>query len=53
MLCRAKQDGLVMMERSEKTWFTGEGIQHSFLEDHMNGMKKQKDMMLKDKLTVQ
>ena len=42
-----------MMERSEKTWFTGEGIQHSFLEDHMNGMKKQKDMILKDKLTVQ
>ena len=37
----------------EKTWFTGEGIQHSFLEDHINGMKKQKDMILKDKLTVQ
>ena len=42
------------MERSNKTWSTGEGngkpLQHSCLENPINGMKKQKDMTLKDKL---
>ena len=43
-----------MVESSEKTWSTGEGngktFQHSFLENPMNSVKRQKDMTLKDKL---
>ena len=54
MLCRAIQDGQVMVESSDKTWFTGEGnskpLQYSFLENPMNSMKRQKDMTLKDEL---
>ena len=53
MLCRANQDGLVMMEHSDKTWFTGEGIQPTCLENYINSMKKRKGMTLKDKFTVQ
>ena len=49
---RATHDELVMVERFDKTWSTGEGngkpLQHSCLENHMNSMKRQKDMMLKD-----
>ena len=54
MLCRATQDGWVMVESSDKTWSTGEGngkpLQYSCLENPMNSMKRQKDMILEDKL---
>ena len=44
MPCRATQHGRVMMERSDKTWSTGEEngkpLQHSCLENPMNSMKK-------------
>ena len=54
MLCRATQDGRVMVESSHKTWFTGEGngkpLQYSCLEKPMNSMKRQKDRTLKDEL---
>ena len=54
MLCRAIQDGWVMVESSDKTWSTGEGygkpLQYSCLENPMNSMKRQKDMTLKDEL---
>ena len=43
-----------MVESSEKTWSTGEGngkpLWYSFLENHMNSMKRHKDMTLKDEL---
>ena len=55
MPCRATQDGLVIVENSDKTWSTGEGngkpLQYSCLENPMNSMKRQKDMTLKDELT--
>ena len=48
------QDGWVMVESSDKMWSTGEGngkpVLHSCLENPMNGMKRQKDMALKDGL---
>jgi len=54
MLCRATQDGWVMVESSEKMWSTGEGngkpFQYSILENPMNSMKRQKDRTLKDEL---
>ena len=54
MLCRATQDGCVMVESSDKTWSTGEGngkpLQYSFLENPMNSMKRPKDRTLKDEL---
>ena len=43
-----------MVETSDKTWSTGEGIgkplQYSCLENPMDRMKRQKDRMLKDEL---
>ena len=40
------------MESSDKTWPTGEWngkpFQYSYLENHMNSMKRQKDMALED-----
>ena len=46
MLCRATQDGWVMVESSDKSWSTGEGngkpLQHSCLENPMKSMKRQK-----------
>ena len=52
MLCRATQDGQVMVESSDKMWSTeernGKPLQHSCLENPMNSMKRQKDMTLKD-----
>ena len=55
MLCRATEDGPVMVESSDKTWSTGAGngkpLQYSFLESPMNSMKRQKDRTLKDELT--
>ena len=54
MLCRATQDGRVMVEISDKMWSTGEGNgkprQYSCLENPMNSMKRQKDRALKDEL---
>ena len=43
-----------MVESSDKTWSTGEGngkfLQHSYLENPMNSMKKEKYMTLKNEL---
>ena len=54
MLCRATQDGRLMVERSHRMWSTGEGngkpLQYSCLENPMNSMKRQKDTTLKDEL---
>ena len=54
MQCGASQDGQLMVERSDKTWSTGEGngkpLQYSCLKDPMNSMKRQKDRTLKDEL---
>ena len=51
MPCRATQDGQVMVESSDETGErNGKPLQYSFLEDPMNGMKRQKDMTLKDEL---
>ena len=54
MLCRATQDGRVMVESSDKTQSTGEGngkpLQYSCLENPMNKMKRQKYMTFKDEL---
>ena len=51
---RATQDGWVMVERSDKTWSTGEGngkpLQYSCLENPMNTMRRQKDRTVKDGL---
>ena len=55
MPCRATQDGLVMVESSDKMWSNGKGngkpLQYSCLENPMNSMKRQKDMTPKDELT--
>ena len=57
MLCGATQDGRVMVERSDRMWFTGEGtgkpLQYSCLENPMNSMKRQRDRTLKDELPRQ
>ena len=54
MLCRAIQDGWVMVESSDKLWSTGEGngkpLPYSCLENPMDSMKGQKDRTLKDEL---
>ena len=48
----ATQDRWVMVERSDRTWSTGEGngkpFQFSCLETPMNSMKRQKNTTLKD-----
>ena len=50
--CRGTQDRQVMVERSDKTWSTGEGksqaLQYSCLENPMDSMKRHKDMTLKE-----
>ena len=50
----ATQDGRVMVERSDKMWFTGEGnskpLQYSCLENPMNSMKRQNDRIVKEEL---
>ena len=50
----ATQDGRVMVKRSERMWYTGEGngkpLQYSCLENPMNSMKKQNGGMLKEEL---
>ena len=54
MPCGATQDGWVMVERSDKMWFTGEGndkpLQDSCLESPMNSMKRQNERILKGEL---
>ena len=52
MLCRATQDGQVMVENSDKMWSTGEGIGKPLqnLEKPMDSMKRQKYKTLKDEL---
>ena len=55
MPCGATQDGWVMVERSDRMWFTGEGngkpLQYSCCENPMNSMRRQKDLILKDELS--
>ena len=50
------KDRWVMGESSDKTQSTGEGngkpLQYSCLENHMNSMKRQKDVTLKDELPM-
>ena len=50
----ATQDRRVMVERSDRTWSTGEGngkpLQYSCLENPMNSMKRQNDGILKEEL---
>ena len=52
--CGATQDGLVMMERSNRMWSTGEGngkpLQYSCLENPMNSMERQNNRILKEEL---
>ena len=52
--CGATQDGWVMVERSDRMWSTGEGIdkplQYSCLENPMNSMKRQNDRIVKGEL---
>ena len=54
MPCGATQDSQVMVESSDKMWFTGEGngkpLQYSCLENPMNSMKWQNDRILKGDL---
>ena len=54
MPCRATQDGWVMVESSDKMWFTaeenGKPLQYSCLENPMNSMKRQNDRILKEEL---
>ena len=54
MPCGDTQDGRVMVERSDRTWSTGEGngkpLPYSCLENAMNSMKRLKDMILKEEL---
>ena len=50
--CGATQDRWVMVERSDRMWFTREGngkpLQYSCLENPMNNMKRQNDRILKE-----
>ena len=54
MPCGATQDGRVMMERSDRTWSTGEGngkpLKYYCLENPMNSIKRQNDRILKEEL---
>ena len=54
MPCGATQDGRVMVECSEKLWFSGEGngkpLRYSCLENPMESKRRQKDRTLKDEL---
>ena len=54
MSCGATQDGLVMVERSDRMWSTGERngkpLQYSCLENPMNSIKRQNDRILKEEL---
>ena len=52
--CGATQDRRVMVERSDRTWSTGEGngkpLQYSCLENPTNSRKKQNDRIPKEEL---
>ena len=52
MLCRATQDGWVLVKTSDKMWSTGGGngkpLQYSCRENPMNSMKRQKVMKPED-----
>ena len=54
MLCRATEEGQVMVERSDRRWSTGEGngkpLRYSCLENSKNSMKRQNDRILKEEL---
>ena len=54
MQCRAIQDEWVVVESSDKMWSTGEGngkpVQHSYLENSANSMKRLKGKTLNDEL---
>ena len=54
MPCGATQHRRVMVERSDRIWFTGEGngkpLQYSCCENPMNSMKRQNDRILKEEL---
>ena len=54
MPCGATQDSQVMVESSDKMWFTGEGngkpLQYSCLENPTNSMKRQNDRIPKEEL---
>ena len=54
MPCRATEDRWVMVESSDKTWFTGDGngkpLQYSCLENTKNSMKRQKYRTLNNEL---
>ena len=54
MLCRATQDGQVMVESSDKTKSTGEGngkpLLYSCLENPTKSMKRKNDRILKEEL---
>ena len=54
MPCGATQDRQVMVERSDRIWFTGKRngkpLQYSCLENPMNSMKRQNDRILKEEL---
>ena len=52
--CGATQDGLVMVERSDRVWSTGEGngkpLQYSCLQNPMNSTKRKNDRISKKEL---
>ena len=52
--CGATQDRQVMVERSDRMWFTAEGngkpFQYSCLENPMHSMKRQNDRILKEEI---
>ena len=52
MPCKATRDGQVIVESSNKMWFTGEGngkpLQYSCHENPINSMKRQKTMTPED-----
>ena len=52
LLCRATQDGWVLVKSSDKMWSTGGGnghpLQYSCLENSMDSMKRNKDMIPED-----
>ena len=52
--CGATKEGQVMVEKSDRMWYTGEGngkpLQYSCLEIPMNSMKRQNDRILKEEL---
>ena len=51
---RATQVRQVIVERSDRMWYTGEGngkpLQYSCLENPMNSIKRQNDRILKEEL---